>query len=120
MHKPARVEIPDRQVSLKGEFPHHPQQNILGTRCSSGLFGSRTESDAEAMPRIGHPPFRRVRASLLVLSFKLPCLSFRLSIKRDIPADILRKGAHVESDKEIQPYMKPGEVRSFISHHTYI
>lgn len=33
-----------------------------------------------------------------------------LSLKRDIAPDILRKGAHVESDTNIQPYMKPGEV----------
>lgn len=33
-----------------------------------------------------------------------------LSLKRDIPPEILRKGAHVESEAQIQPYMKPGEV----------
>jgi hypothetical protein len=32
-----------------------------------------------------------------------------LSIKRNIPTDILRKGAHIEADTHIQPYMKPGE-----------
>ncbi|KAI3422139.1 hypothetical protein GPALN_012672 [Globodera pallida] len=32
-----------------------------------------------------------------------------LSLKRDIPPDILRKGASVESDAQIQPHMKPGE-----------
>lgn len=32
-----------------------------------------------------------------------------LSFKRDIPADVLRKGAQIESESQVQPYMKPGE-----------
>lgn len=34
-----------------------------------------------------------------------------LSLKRDIPADVLRKGAHIESENQIQPFIKPGEVK---------
>lgn len=37
-----------------------------------------------------------------------------LSLKRDIPPDILRKGANIESENQIQPYIKPGEVFFFI------
>lgn len=33
-----------------------------------------------------------------------------LSLKRDIPPDILRKGANIESENQIQPYIKLGEV----------
>ena len=33
-----------------------------------------------------------------------------LSLKRYIPPDVLRKGANIESEKELIPYLKPGEV----------
>lgn len=38
--------------------------------------------------------------------------SEELSLKRDIPPDILRKGANIESENQIQAYIKPGEVNS--------
>lgn len=33
-----------------------------------------------------------------------------LSLKRNIPPDVLRKGANIDSDREVIPYMMPGEV----------
>lgn len=33
-----------------------------------------------------------------------------LSLKREILPDVLRKGANIESENQVQPYIKPGEV----------
>uniref|UniRef100_A0A914LXZ4 PH domain-containing protein n=3 Tax=Meloidogyne TaxID=189290 RepID=A0A914LXZ4_MELIC len=75
MHKPARVELPDRQ--------------ILDARLDFSVPVLKVTQKLCQELGIRHPE--------------------ELSIKRDIPTDILRKGAHVEADQHIQPYMKPGE-----------
>lgn len=33
-----------------------------------------------------------------------------LSLKRDIPPDVLKKGSNIDSDNPIPPSIKPGEV----------
>jgi hypothetical protein len=78
-------------------------------------------SNASFIFRVQLPDFQQIDARLDFSSSVLKVtqelcreLSIRhpeeLSLKRDIPADILRKGAQVESETQIQPYIKPGEV----------